>query len=331
MSANIDLSNGNENIAFAGSRNDIWHRMGNEMPVGATIAEWADKAGLKHTCSLQPIYTNINGELRAIEERRAIVRDDTFAALGVASPSYRIHQPREALEFFARQIEVDPRFALDVAGSLDGGKKIWATAKFNGDINVAGDAHKARLLFTTAYDTTAASIAKMSLTRTVCENTLAIALADGFDTIRTTHRSHFDAAAVAKKLAAAAQSVDTFKAVGDALAQNEMSREEVSNFFKTVLDIPFDAKQDDLSTRKLNQFDALRSAYRTSVAERNGDQGNAFVALQAVTRYVDHTRSASDDAARFASANFGGGGERMKQVAFNLLLPRVKDKVLLAA
>lgn len=331
MSANIDTSNGNENIAFLGSRNDIWHRMGNEMPVGATIAEWAQKAGLAHTCSLAPIYTNINGELRAIEERRAIVRDDTFATLGVASPSYRIHQPAEALDFFARQIEVDPRFALDVAGSLDGGRKIWATAKFNGDVVIAGDNHRARLLFTTAYDTTAASIAKMSLTRTVCENTLAIALADGFDTIRTTHRTKFDAAAVAKKLAAAAQSVETFKHIGDALAQNEMGRDEVSKFFKEILDIPFDVKREELSTRKSNQFDALNSAYRTTVTERNGDKENAFVALQAVTRYVDHSRSASDEGARFASANFGGGGEKLKQTAMGLLLPRIKDKVLIAA
>jgi phage/plasmid-like protein (TIGR03299 family) len=331
MSANIDTSNSQDNIAFLGSRNDIWHRMGQEMPVGASIAVWAQKAGLAHTCSLAPIYTNINGELRAIEERRAIVRDDTFATLGVASPSYRIHQPSEMLDFFARQIEVDDRFALDVAGALDGGRKIWATAKFNGDIKVAGDAHKARLLFTTAYDTTAASIAKMSLTRTVCENTLAIALSDGFDAIRTTHRSVLDIAAVAKKLAAAAQSVTQFKAIGDALALNEMGREEVSEFFKTLLDIPFDQPKDETSTRKLNQFAALNQAYRTTVTERNGDRDNAFVALQAATRYVDHDRSAKDDGARFASANFGGGGERLKGQAMQLLMPRIKDKVLIAA
>jgi hypothetical protein len=171
----------------------------------------------------------------------------------------------------------------------------------------------------------------MSLTRTVCENTLAIALADGFDTIRTTHRSHFDAAAVAKKLAAAAQSVETFKHIGDALAQNEMGRAEVSKFFKTLLDIPFETAKNDVSTRKLNQFAALNQAYRTTVAERNGDTENAFVALQAITRYVDHDRSAKDDGARFASANFGGGGERLKGQAMQILLPRIKDRVLIAA
>jgi hypothetical protein len=171
----------------------------------------------------------------------------------------------------------------------------------------------------------------MSLTRTVCENTLAIALSDGFDAIRTTHRSVLDIAAVAKKLAAAAQSVTQFKAIGDALALNEMGREEVSEFFKTLLDIPFDQPKDETSTRKLNQFAALNQAYRTTVTERNGDRDNAFVALQAATRYVDHDRSAKDDGARFASANFGGGGERLKGQAMQLLMPRIKDKVLIAA
>ena len=38
-----------------------------------------------------------------------------------------------------RYISVDDRFQLDVAGSLKGGAVIWATAKFNGDIDIAGD------------------------------------------------------------------------------------------------------------------------------------------------------------------------------------------------
>jgi hypothetical protein len=154
--------------------------------------------------------------------------------------------------------------------------------------------------------------------------------------IRTTHRSKFDAAKVGKELAALAQGFAEYKKIGDALALDTMAVEQVSEFFKTLLDIPFDAKKEDVSTVKLNQFSALNQAYRTTVAERNGKSGDAWTALQAVTRFVDHDRTArvgdngSKDAARFASAQFGSGAD-LKEQAMQLLLPRIKDKVLLAA
>ena len=58
-------------------------------------------------------------------------------------------------------------------------------------------------------------------------------------------------------------------------------------------------------------------------------------ALQAVTRYVDHERSVrgddsvSDAEKRFVSSQFGSG-ENMKAQAMALLMPRIKDKVLVA-
>ena len=343
MAANIDFSNGRANIAFLGSRNDIWHRHGQEMKPGQSNAEWRKQAGLEWAAVLAPVFANLNSaefdhlaaNLRIVEigNKRAIVRNDTGAVLGFASDGYQPHQPAEVLDWFDRYISVDDRFQLDVAGSLKGGAIIWATAKFNGDHTIAGDKHTARVLMSTTFDATRATINKMTETRVVCNNTLDTALADGNSCIRTTHRSKFDAAAVGKELAALAQGVANYKAVGDALAQNEMAKEEVSNFFKTLLDIPFDQPKDKTSTRKLNQFAALNQAYRTTVAERNGETGDAWTALQAITRYVDHDRSARGDnegEARFASAQFGTGSV-MKAQAMQLLMPRIKDKVLIAA
>ena len=122
-----------------------------------------------------------------------------------------------------------------------------------------------------------------------------------------------------------------------ALAGAAMKREEVSQFFKQLLEIPFDAKESDLTTRKLNQFQDLSRAYSKTRAERNvspATEPNAWLALNAVTRYVDHDKSVrgSDDyqggesEARFASAQFGSGSQ-MKALAWNLLAPRIKDKV----
>jgi phage/plasmid-like protein (TIGR03299 family) len=341
MAHNLDRSNGQYNVAYLGSRADVWHHFGQEMQPGQSIETWAKAAGLDWSAILTPVFTRLDGpdfdhlapedRIVSVPGKRAITRNDTGAVIGFGSDGYRPHQPIEHLDFLQRYIAVDDRFQIDAAGALFGGSKIWVTAKFNGETTIAGDAHKARLLATTSFDTTAATIDKMTLTRVICDNTRAAALGDGNGCIRTTHRSTFDAKRVGAELAALAQSVATFKKVGDAMAQVKMVKEDVSEFFKTLLDIPFDAKKDDISTRKLNQFASLQSAYRTTAAERNGASGDVWSALQAVTRYVDHDRSAKDEGARFASANFGGGGERFKDNAMALLLPRVKDLVALAA
>jgi hypothetical protein len=110
-----------------------------------------------------------------------------------------------------------------------------------------------------------------------------------------------------------------------------MARDQVSTFFKECLDIPFEAKRDEISTRKANQFDALKSAYATSVRE-GAEDGTVWASLQAITRYVDHersTRGGSEESA-FHSAQFGSGAS-LKDKAMGLLLPRIKDKVPVAA
>lgn len=76
-----------------------------------------------------------------------------------------------------------------------------------------------------------------------------------------------------------------------------------------------------MSTRKSNQFDALVNSYQATVDEGT-EVNTAWCALNAVTRYVDHERSARGDdtetLARFRSSQFGSGAA-MKAKAWNLL------------
>jgi phage/plasmid-like protein (TIGR03299 family) len=349
MSANIDTSNGQNNIAFLGSRNDVWHRMGQEMLAGQTIEQWAQSAGLGFRAikvpaivALQgPDFDHIDASKRFLPapDRSFIVRSDTAGLLGYVSgedesAGYQIVQPAEVLDWFQRYISVDDRFALDVAGSLDGGKRIWATAKFNGDMNIAGENHRARVLMSTTFDCTGATINQCTVTRVVCQNTLRVAHGEKSAQIKTRHATKFDAHKVGKELAQLAKGFETFKHIGDAMATVDMAKDQVAHFFADMLDIPRNAKKDDLSTRKINQGIALADAYRKSVSE-GAPEGSVWAALQACTRYADHDRSVkngdvTESVARFNSAQFGTG-DSFKGKAMGLLLPLVKDKVLIAA
>jgi phage/plasmid-like protein (TIGR03299 family) len=339
MAHNIDMTNGRANIAFSGARADIWHRLGQQMQPGQSIDDWAREAGLNWEAIKVPAIASLSGSqfdhieaakrFREVEDRNFVVRSDNGHPLGYVSDRYQPVQPREVLDWFDRYIAVDDRFKLDVAGSLKSGEIIWATATFNGDMKVGGDNHVARLLMTTTFDGTGSTINKGTMIRTVCNNTLDMALADKSATIRTRHSTKFDAAKVGRELAAIAKGFEQYKAIGDAMADVEMSKDQVSKFFKEILDIPFDAKRDDISARKSNQFSALNNAYRTSVREGAAD-GSVWAALQALTRYVDHDRTSGSDESKCLSSQFGSGAQ-LKEQAMGLLLPMVKDKVLVRA
>lgn len=343
MAANLDMTNGRANIAFLGSRNDVWHRLGQEMVSGMSVDEWAKAAGLDWEAIKVPAIASLEGDrwnhieaknrFAPVPDRFFNCRSDNGYVLGYMSDVYQNVQPREVLAWFERYIGVDERFQLDVAGSLKSGEIIWATATYRDPLEIAGDRHVARVLMTTTFDGSGATINQGTMTRTVCNNTLNVALADKRAVIRTRHNTKFDAANVGKELAQIAQGFACYKAMGDALAQNEMAKQEVGHFFKTCLDIPLEAKSDDISTRKRNQFSALATAYRETVAEGTQSE-TAWAALNAVTRYVDHDRSSrgseSPEVARFASAQFGSGAA-LKSKAMALLMPRIADKVLIAA
>jgi phage/plasmid-like protein (TIGR03299 family) len=323
--------------------------MGQEMVAGQGIDAWAKAAGLGWSAVKVPAVVALEGNawdhidagkrFLPAPDRSFIVRSDNAGLLGYVSgetenQGYQTVQPRDVLEWFERWISVDDRFKLDVAGSLDGGKRIWATAKYADDLDVAGEKHAARVLMSTTFDGSGATINQCTMTRVVCQNTLRMAHADQKAAIKTRHSTRFDAAKVGRELAQLAQGFANYKAIGDAMAQTEMSKQQVSEFFKSILDIPFDAKQSDISTRKANQFSDLSRNYRTSVQE-GAEKDSVWAALQAITRYADHDRSVvkgsqTESVARFSSAQFGTG-DQIKGKAMGLLMPMIKDKVLIAA
>jgi phage/plasmid-like protein (TIGR03299 family) len=343
MAHNIDMTNGRANIAFLGSRNDVWHRLGQEMAPGQSIADWAKAAGLEWSAVKVPAIPALVGpqwdhiepakRMLPVDGWNFTVRSDTGTALGYGSDGRQEVQPLELLEWFDRYVGVDARFHLDCAGSLKGGRIVWATAVFEDEQTVVGEAHKARLLMTTAYDGTGSTLNKGTMTRVVCNNTLDAALSDARCTIRTRHSTKFNPERVAHELAAIASGFEQYKTMAEGMVQIDMAKESVSQFFKTMLEIPFDAKESDVSGRKLNQFQALQSAYRQTVAEGTKPL-TAWTALNAVTRYVDHDRSTrgadSKEEAKFLSANFGSGAA-MKAKAVGLLMPSFKVPELVAA
>lgn len=321
MAHNIDMTGNRANIAFLGSRNDIWHKLGQEMKPDMSIAEWAKAAGLEWSAIKVSAFYFFNDKEMTVEGMNHIIRNDTGHALGYVSDRYQPVQPSQILAWFEQYISVDDRFKLDVAGSLKQGEIIWATATFNGVIKVGGDDHVMRMLMSTTFDGTGSTINKGCATRVVCNNTFDTAMAEkNVPVVKTRHNTKFNADRVGAELGNVAKSFEAYKAMGDAMAIVHMSQSQVETFFKAVLGIDKVAA-DEVSTNKLNQLQGLDNAYRATLAE--GTEGDtAWCALNAVTRYVDHDRSTrggnSLDEAKFLSSQFGSGA-MIKSRAVELL------------
>jgi hypothetical protein len=149
--------------------------------------------------------------------------------------------------------------------------------------------------------------------------------------IRTRHNTRFDAVKVGKELSAIAQGFVQYKAIGDAMATVHMSADETKALFLKLLDV--DGAIEDASTRKRNMLDDLVTAHNVSMRE-GAERNSAWSALQAITRYVDHdrtTRGGNDAAEATILSTQLGSGAAMKGKAMDLLMPLVKDRVLIGA
>jgi phage/plasmid-like protein (TIGR03299 family) len=101
-------------------------------------------------------------------------------------------QPRDILEFY-RDLTERSGFELETAGSLKGGRKIWALARTGQTGLLKGnDRTNAYVLLATACDGTMATTAQFTSVRVVCNNTLAVALNGQTQSVKVSHRSVFD-------------------------------------------------------------------------------------------------------------------------------------------
>ena len=346
MSHNLEMVNGVYSFAFTGERDQIWHRLGQEVDADASRDDWLAAAGMTYHVEKVPAIASLNSaafnhlapELRFVEtDKRFLARQDNGHILGIAGEGYQVVQPADVWDWFANYITVDERFHIDAAGVLGSGERLWMTARFNGSLDVAGDRHIPRLLMSTSFDASQATRNEATMTRVVCQNTLRIAHSSAKALIKTRHNTRFDGKAVHRELAQIATSFVEFKAMGDAMAQSAMTGQQVQSFFATLLGVAPDAKASDISTRTKNIASDLASSYRRTQHERNTSRDDVWTALQAVTRYVDHDRTVrnapNEVVGRFDSGTFGSG-DAMKGKAMELLFPLIdptlfRDKVLL--
>jgi len=321
-----------DNVADSMARRDTaapsWHRRENtSVTADSSLDEWAKASKTDFTVSKCPLFIQRGNNMIQLHNSVAIVRDDNNARLGLFTDDYIPVQPAQIREFFHNFILSDPRFVMETMGAIKGGRVIWALAAFNGgeESDIAGSKHKLYALLATSFDGTLATRGGAVGTRVECRNTLqGAAFEQGVVSIK--HNAAFDLVAQDKALAAMAKiaaDFDGYREFAESLRNIKMTRDETINFLKKVVDIGQEGKE--VTGRGKAVVDRITGSLDTTLTERGTETYNAWTALNAVTRYVDHDRTArrtadgeTADDARLASAQFGSGAV-MKAKAVKLL------------
>ena len=299
-----------------------WHGLGNELTPNQPIEVWAEQAGMDWTIESSDVsyYANhaAGGKLiMPFADHKVLYRSDTLEPLSVVSQRYQEVQPHEILEFY-RDLTEQADFELETAGVLKGGRKFWALAKTGQSTALKGkDVSNGYILLATACDGTLATTAQFTSIRVVCNNTLAISLADkSGGVVKVPHSTVFDADKVKNQLGISINQWNEHMYQMQQLTERRITQAQATNYLNrlfndvddTLIMFPTNKKTQKAvpNAKAMNQIMTMFNGQGRG-ADLDSARDTAYGLLCAVTEFVDHERRAMSTDHRLDSAWFGTG------------------------
>lgn len=309
-----------QTMAYIGD--EPWHGLGNKLSPNQPIEVWAKQAGMDWTIESSEVsyYANhaAGGKLiMPFPDNKVLYRSDTLEPLSVVSQRYQEVQPSEILEFY-RDLTEQADFELETAGVLKGGRKFWALAKTGQSTALKGkDVSNGYILLATACDGTLATTAQFTSIRVVCNNTLAISLADkSGGVVKVPHSTVFDADKVKNQLGISINQWNEHMYQMKQLTERRITQAQATNYLNrlfndvddTLIMFPTNKKTQKAvpNAKAMNQIMTMFNGQGRG-ADLDSARDTAYGLLCAVTEFVDHERRAMSTDHRLDSAWFGTG------------------------
>lgn len=307
-------------MAFVGET--PWHGLGQELEAGADMVTWRKASGMDWTLNSAKVHYEVKDDnehhnLHTYNGQNILYRSDNNEALSIVSDRYKPVQPAEVLEFFDSLVK-EAGFKLHTAGTLRGGRRLWAlaeTGKF-GEV-CKDDGVGGFLLLSTSCDRSLATTARFTSVRVVCNNTLTMAQNEVKTMIKVPHSTVFDHEKVKNQLGQVSEAFGSFMEMAKFLQSQEMNHAKADAFIKQLVSPDYAIKEFELD--KNRTVKALHSLFG------GGALGSGMVGytkwgmLNAVTEYYDHHIPNRSNDTRLNNAWFGSG-DRAKNKAVELLL-----------
>lgn len=308
-------ADGRVEFAYLASDGTPWHGLGQALEDGTSLDAWRVAAGMDWRIQRSKVRyavdrTGDQENFLELPEQHVLFRSDNKSPLGVVSERYKVVQPAEVIEFF-RDIARAGGLELSAAGTIYGGKRFWATAKI-GEASPASvrDTIGGYLLISTSADGSLATEVRRTTVRTVCKNTLQMAMQGAKASVKVSHRSVFDPAQVKDFMGLNEAAWEAFRHNVTRLANIEMLDDQAEEVTAALL-----GRETAGYKKILDLFNGQGMG-----ADMDGVRGTAWGLLNAVTEYADHHVRARTDENRFVASQWGAGAD-LKQRALAALLP----------
>ena len=244
-----------ESMMFYGAT--PWHGAGTPLEE-ADLYDWQRacvKSGLDWEVEMTPLVT---ADTQAKVAHRGVRRKTDGKILGVVGPKYHALQNRDAFAWLQPFLEAKEA-ALNTAGSLCEGSRIWVLAKLNRDplVIAAGDEVEKFILLSHSHDGSLAVRVGFTPVRVVCCNTLALAhRADASKLIRVRHSAsmHDNLENIREVMNLANQEFEASAEQYKLLARKGINQNDLRAYVKRVLKVESQAK---ISTRTNNMIQEI--------------------------------------------------------------------------
>lgn len=320
MAHELEIVNGQAQMAYAG---DVpWHGLGVQVSNDLTPAQMQEKAGLNWTVSKQKLVTETG---ITVPGHMALIRDNDSKILDVVGDDWNPIQNAEAFEFFSEYVLAGD-MEMNTAGSLKGGRNVWALAKVKESFTILGkDQIDSYLLFSNPHQYGKAIDIRFTPIRVVCNNTLTMSLnGKSNNQVKLNHRTKFDADEVKTTLGIAHVKFAKYKEMAEFLASKKTTADALIQYFNQVFPHTYNKDKSDNVKTAEDLTKNARAALAAIATQPGADLGAGtwWSAFNAVTYHTDHVMGRSADA-RMDSAWFGINQTRKVRAA-NLAVEMAK-------
>ncbi len=336
MAHHITETNGKDEMAYVGAT--PWHGLGTRLEHVAASAEMLAAAGLDWEVEKTPLYHRDGDAFIEVPGRVGIRRQDTKKILGDLSDGFRPIQNAECFQILD-DIAGTSGAIFHTAGSLKGGRKVWALVKLPTSITVGpDDTVDQYLLMANGHDGTVSLAFRFTPIRVVCWNTLSAAMDMDLDTgqlrhtadgvyIRHSENADVRIEEVKKVLGIATRTFEETGKVYQAMSAIQIDQAILQGYLERVVPMTLKSLRptgEDLEEAATKQHETHAAIIRCFESGRGSDlataKGTVWGAYNAVGEWVDHIypvlQDGSTSKARQESALFGTYGQ-MKRRAYS--------------
>lgn len=261
-----------------------------------------------------PVEAVVEGKRLLIPGMNAVVRDNPqtkrveVLSKHNVSDGFHIIQNEQHTDFLNTLVD-ESGANIELAGQLDGGRRVFVSMKLPGHINIGGlDPIENSLFAVNSHDGSMSFTLAIHPIRYACSNILNVRWGGLSNVIRVRHTSGAQVNLVQKAREALDISfnyLDTFQEQAERMIQTTMTQAKFEEIIEKEFGAPEDASAAAI-TRAQNKIAQIQELY-ADAATQDGVRDTVWAGFNALTEWADHfspTRGQEQDISRAQKAIF---------------------------